>query len=134
MGKAPTLSRTGTPTGVGRGNGPWTPSPPGIGRITSGATHRLNEAANALAAAAAAAVLEATANGESPNPMMRQSATSTVVNPGNLPRFSSGAATSSEDGESICSRSFYNTGNGPRKPSMQNGSAKVRKPKVVVRM
>uniref|UniRef100_A0A5K3EWR9 Ig-like domain-containing protein n=1 Tax=Mesocestoides corti TaxID=53468 RepID=A0A5K3EWR9_MESCO len=99
--------------------------------LTAQATMRLNEAASALAAAAAAAVLEAT--GATPD--LNSQGPTTVPH---VSRFSGGGGgvggggqgTSSEDGESISSSSFF-----PRTPNSrlnsQDATTKVQRKKVL---
>lgn len=100
--------------------------------LTPQATMRLNEAANALAAAAAAAVLEAT--GAAPNISEAQGGRNGTVD-SHRSRMSGnngpggggtngGLTTSSEDGESVSSNSFFSR-NPNGKPPSQDASSKV---------
>ncbi|VUZ56767.1 unnamed protein product [Hymenolepis diminuta] len=105
--------------------------------LTPQATMRLNEAANALAAAAAAAVLEAT--GAAPNLNEVQGGGNGTVD-SHRSRFNGsagaggggtngGLATSSEDGESVSSNSFFSR-NPNGKPSSQEASSKLQRKKL----
>lgn len=131
---APFMARPRVPSQIGAGLGWASPV------LTPQATMRLNEAANALAAAAAAAVLEAT--GATPNLNDVQGAGPIESH---RSRFSSnagggsgagtgggggggngGLGTSSEDGESISSNSFFSKNPNGKGPS-QEASLKVRR-------
>ncbi|KAM7538371.1 hypothetical protein Aperf_G00000072535 [Anoplocephala perfoliata] len=109
--------------------------------LTPQATMRLNEAANALAAAAAAAVLEATGATPNLNDVQRAGPVEShrprfgsnaggggVGNGGGGGGGNSGLGTSSEDGESISSNSFFSR-NPIGKISSQEASSKAQRKK-----